>query len=614
MSQILENNVVSLLDRYPEYRSIIQSVGMANLNEKFEVRDSEAGGLQLWEGNHLVDDTRTEYLGSENRAGAVRVAVILGFGMGSILQSVLQKYSREVRDVMVIEPSWERFLYSLALTDFKGLFADTKIHWCIGQSRDQIFSKSYGLFRPTPRCFYVMNDIVVRNPHYEAQFSGYFDCAQDEWNAAKAMISRNYGSFEDSLLGLRNVLENRGFIESQPGIRHLRDAFSGKPAVVVATGPSLNRSLDLLKANQDRVLILSADASASILLQHGIEPHFVMSLERVMATKPLVEALKPYADGLRSQWVSYPLVPKGVIDEFPGDKWVVYRDQAYFSFLEDWIPKGMMRSGTSVAHMCCRFADWLGCGSVALIGQDLAYDPDRLSSHADGVACSEWSHDRSEQELKSKLAEEGQGDLLYIPGNKRPLVPTNPTYFSMLREYAWEVQQIKAKVINCTDGGARIDGLEWAEFSSFLSGLAPFDAFEKILELRKEFEADPDDQLALREVMDICGEFAKRLEQLLNEAKALEKAKNLSPGEHQQALDMLRKTSELFLENSHFVAFIGELNASKLIQVENQWFSHATTEASSKLRYRAITDWFQTNHEAAQQVHQTLKRVTASST
>lgn len=55
-------------------------------------------------------------------------------------------------------------------------------------------------------------------------------------------------------------------------------------AVIVATGPSLDKQLDTLKKFAPYVTVISLDASLPILAKHGIKPDYVTSIERVIET------------------------------------------------------------------------------------------------------------------------------------------------------------------------------------------------------------------------------------------------------------------------------------------------------------------------------------------
>lgn len=85
------------------------------------------------------------------------------------------------------------------------------------------------------------------------------------------------------------MLANIKVILENPGINLLYNRFSEKPAIVVATGPSLNKNKHLLKGLEDKALIISVDASLKILMEMGVKPHLVTSLERVPQVANLID-------------------------------------------------------------------------------------------------------------------------------------------------------------------------------------------------------------------------------------------------------------------------------------------------------------------------------------
>lgn len=55
-------------------------------------------------------------------------------------------------------------------------------------------------------------------------------------------------------------------------------------AIIVSTGPSLDKQLNTLKKFAPYVSIISVDASYPILARHDIKPDYVMSIERIEPT------------------------------------------------------------------------------------------------------------------------------------------------------------------------------------------------------------------------------------------------------------------------------------------------------------------------------------------
>jgi len=72
---------------------------------------------------------------------------------------------------------------------------------------------------------------------------------------------------------LENLAENRHSSSS------LKDTFQGKTAVLLGGGPSLDEIIPWLKANKDRVVILAVSRICRRLLECGITPHMVFSVD-----------------------------------------------------------------------------------------------------------------------------------------------------------------------------------------------------------------------------------------------------------------------------------------------------------------------------------------------
>src|SRR5205823_2579103 len=130
------------------------------------------------------------------------------------------------------------------------------------------------------------------------------------------------------------VVENIPWIERTPGVVNLKQQFKDIPAIIISTGPSLSKSLEALKDLQHRALLLAADASVSILLDHGIEPHFALSLERDNYCKRFFAKCSREHPKFQTNLVAYPFVPQESLKEYKGPQWVSYRDYGYFLFFE----------------------------------------------------------------------------------------------------------------------------------------------------------------------------------------------------------------------------------------------------------------------------------------
>jgi hypothetical protein len=174
---------------------------------------------------------------------------------------------------------------------------------------------------------------------------------------------------------LRNELMNLDRYALAPGIAELQNAAPGKPAVVVAAGPSLRRNLDLLARPgvRDRVVIIAVQTVLKTMLSRGIRPHFVTALDYHEISRRFYEGLTE--DDVRgitliAEAKANPVILAG----FPG----LIRcpgDETLNAILGTRLARemGAIAPGSTVAHLACYGARHMGCDPVILIGQDLGF-------------------------------------------------------------------------------------------------------------------------------------------------------------------------------------------------------------------------------------------------
>lgn len=271
--------------------------------------------------------------------------------------------------------------------------------------------------------------------------------------ALRLAILRYGNDPEDSLIGISNMFHNINEIINNPGINMLKDTFKDKPAIVVATGPSLTKQLPLLKELQDKAVIIAADASLKPLLEFGIRPHLVASLERIPETVAMLNRWKDdELDGI--YLAACPVVPKEVYMGYPGPRVIVYRNFDHFKWLD--IERGILQVEQSSGNMAFKIAEELGCNPIALVGQDLAFVGDK--THADDAPLFEGE---SQNHLNMSR--------IKVPGNVEPEVETHQIWYDCLKAYEHDLKMYQGKCYNCTEGGAKIQGATIGTLKEFSS-------------------------------------------------------------------------------------------------------------------------------------------------
>src|SRR5205823_4255217 len=76
-----------------------------------------------------------------------------------------------------------------------------------------------------------------------------------------------------------NITRNIGWYVASPSLARLKDRFKRSPAIIVSAGPSLRKNKHLLKDAAGKAVIVAVQTTLQPLLEMGIRPHFVTSLD-----------------------------------------------------------------------------------------------------------------------------------------------------------------------------------------------------------------------------------------------------------------------------------------------------------------------------------------------
>ena len=269
-------------------------------------------------------------------------------------------------------------------------------------------------------------------------------------------------------------LENLDAIALRPSIEGLKGAFQGCPCVIVSPGPSLARNVHELRRISACALVIAGTHALRALQSAGVDPHFLVladpgDLARHVAGLDLtrVEAL---VVGSSCRRTSFDLLARRCFTF------------ASNGSLDDWMfgwlgEEARLASGGSVACSQASLAIHLGCDPITLVGQDLSfpegrfYAPGTLDEDAEVVRVGEKGFF-----LKKPAAARGPGvplpegglrftvdqELVWVDGVHGRKVPTSRSFQAFLAWFeAWaDSHAERVKLLNCTEGGALIRGME----------------------------------------------------------------------------------------------------------------------------------------------------------
>lgn len=529
------------------------------------------------------------------------LCLLEGFAEGKLCEELLARDDLEIFHLFVLEPSLPKFVAALHKRDLRHLILDNRVTFLVGIPAAQLFAEYHEILRP--KDFWLRMNAFGFLPHPQrfAEVRPYFERARTEWHAARETLFLSAGWLEDSLLGVRNTWEGLSWIQTTPGVNGLKNIFANQPAILISTGPSLVRSLEFLRNVQDQALLIAVDASLKILLDAGVTPHLVVSLERDHGGLPFFQDAPFEKAKSPPHLVTFPVVPQDVIRAFQGPHWVAYRTYGYHYYLEKLMPRGVLMSSHSVAHLGINLMAYLGCGPGILVGQDLCFDPETLSSHSKGIAqYDEWTKDRSLDELKEQLRKQGS-ELLWVEGNRHNRVPTSMMYHLFCREISWERHRLQLELYNATAGGAKIEGVPWISADEALAKYKSNLNFFEVLDERHQPPANNQDVS-----VDFFARFVRPLTN--NILKLNKEIRECPQSQREQMLGLLRQSRHALMNDQHFLYLIFDLTGRDLLKAENQIQSlYEKSPQSIDEVFEAYKEWMKIASHGAQEILKTVE-------
>ncbi len=274
-------------------------------------------------------------------------------------------------------------------------------------------------------------------------------------------------SVEDTLLGVRQMSLSAPWIVYGPHFVDFGEEFKGRPFVWVASGPSLDKNVHLLKED-DRLrkcVVVCADTACRKLLKNGIVPHIVICIERVieMYTYYLRHVVEEFPEEAKNivlvasavcvpqligRWPGPVMVPGKT--EIPIDRW----------YIGPLLGGDLVYGGASVSHMALALIASRDASSLALIGQDLSFGEDSRSHASDTADAADMKLEQSHDARPRLLvpAASGEGD-----------VETHEIWLMMIRIFEQMLSECPVPVYDCTEGGALIEGTTVRPFADYLN-------------------------------------------------------------------------------------------------------------------------------------------------
>lgn len=397
---------------------------------------------------------------------SANIILIYGLGLGYEFESIFNRYNTPGCQFIVIENNMQLFkkyveekivfMHNPQGQRVGVIFDMPNVHFLVGLTHDDLYNTMFDILHFSSGSVFSTFEII-EHPVLIRFNKPYYKPINEIIARVCYDIRSSFGNDpEDSWLGMDHMLQNTDLICENPGIVTLKDKFKDFPALIVATGPSLNKNIHLINQFKGKAVVFAADASVNTFMKYvndkgekePIIPDIVTSLERSPTThRHFAQVPEENWELLKDTFLcACPVVRPDVYENWHGKYCIMYRDFSHFHWLG--VDKGTLNTGKSVTNLAWKVAEYIGCNPIILAGQDLAFARDG-QTHVKGATHA------SEGLKKSPLIQQ----RVTIMGYDDQPIESLDTWVGMKKRFEYDIARNPSIVcINATEGGAKIEG------------------------------------------------------------------------------------------------------------------------------------------------------------
>ena len=375
--------------------------------------------------------------------------ILIGFGLGYHVRSLLAKLAENAR-LFVFEPDARLLWLAINRADASDVLGDDRLSVLTTIDKpkllDEWMKQAVMLTAAPPPVEHPAS--VRRNPELFQQ------AARDIAEVISFLRTSVNTVVVNGKTTASNIISNLAEYVRRPGLLRLQNKFLGMPAIVVAAGPSLRKNMHELKRAQGKAVIIAVQTSFQPLLDFGIRPHFVTSLDYHEISARFFERVPPNCE---TELVVEPKATPRVPALHTGPITFAGSDYADDLLREIPLDRPRLRSGATVAHLSFYLAEFLGCSTIIMVGQDLSFSDGVFympgTMHED-VWRSELSRFGTMEMKQWEMIARDRAILRPVPATNGGVVWTEERMFSYLKQFERDFANSKARVIDATEGGA----------------------------------------------------------------------------------------------------------------------------------------------------------------
>jgi hypothetical protein len=377
------------------------------------------------------------------------VHFVFGFGLGYHVEALLARVPTTAR-VWILEPDPAVIRAASQSRDLTKLYDNNRVQFISVIDRPKLLGELQSLVA------LISGGVTVLEHAPSVQRSPPFFADAKAWLEELGAFART--TIQTLVLNssrtLSNIAKNLPWYAATPGPQRLAGAFRGEPAIIVSAGPSLRKNQHLLHEAKGKAVIIAVQTMLKPLLEMGIEPDFVTSLDYSEISTRFFRDLPP---NLKTELVAEAKTTDSLFTLHTGPLTLIGNEMADAITFEAARPRTRLRAGATVAHLAFYLAEHLGCDPIVFVGQDLGFG-DGLC-YAPGTSYDDvWRPELGrfctfEMKQWEQIARE-RPILRQVPDHRGRPMYTEQRLFTYLQQFERDFANSKARIIDATEGGA----------------------------------------------------------------------------------------------------------------------------------------------------------------
>lgn len=518
--EILENNKRALKHVMPKFlEQRLAAAGVKNVFLEMAEDGKQILGIERENRKWYLNSRYDTAFAAAVYAGRYQIRTygtyfVFGFSDGRHVREFLKKCD-DTNHIVICEPSVEIFEECCEQSDISDILEDKRVRFYIPDVTDSIEdimkkNLQYSDFTFTEFCILPGYDILFHEECEEFQ-NLIIERLRDEAVKKGTSLSFQRVIPRNTLYNMKHTIRTRNIGQIREALEEcpLEDI----PAVIVCAGPSLDKNIQELKKIQGKALIIVVDAALRAVMRAGIHPDLVCTVDPNPPERFFTDL-----DLRGLTWCCENASKPEIIRKY-GERvyYFGYFEKGWNQMISEMLGYGfpVLPTGGSVSSIAFAMALYFGFRKIVFMGQDLAFTGGK--SHTSGIEGALGDNDKY---IKSRC-------LMEVEGIDGTMLQTD---FQMWYYKQWFEKAIRdggdrMRVIDATEGGAKIEGTENMKMSEVVAGECPaeFD-FRKIEQaIPPAFSAEEQQKLekAYRNLKLQAGDLQKFIEKQIQALDSL---------------------------------------------------------------------------------------------